>query len=425
MTHQSHFRIELCYVLFYFKAVKAPAMQRKPESVEHGSSTHPKFHFNAVRDDRKHKVRGLWIRNGRYYAQMRVAGETSPRKVPLPEATNLTEAKVEMEKLRQKRRDRLLPARGRKPLLHDSSKQYLEYHRSLKRRLKKESTIKKEEGALDGWIGHFGSVRIDSITSPMISGYIEKRLKSVIPRTVALDILALQNLLKWERGRGNLNRLATEGLSFKDPHKAPKRELMTNADLQAIYDTIPKVCVKNGQEVYDYLRFLAFTGAREQEALRVRWDQDVDFTGQRVRIGGIEGDTKNSESRYVDFNENLEALLKDMKSRKVPDSVFLFPSPQRGAKDRPSKTLRSSFELVREKAGFPKLGFHDFRHYFISMAVMSGIDFMTIAGWVGHGDGGVLIGKVYGHLLPEHQKRMAGKLVFSPKLVDLKSAEVA
>ena len=45
---------------------------------------------------------------------------------------------------------------------------------------------------------------------------------------------------------------------------------------------------------------------------------------------------------------------------------------------------------------------------------MSGIDFMTIAAWVGHKDGGVLIGKVYGHLANEHRKAMAGRLNFEP-----------
>ena len=48
---------------------------------------------------------------------------------------------------------------------------------------------------------------------------------------------------------------------------------------------------------------------------------------------------------------------------------------------------------------------------------MAGIDFMTIAKWVGHADGGILIGKVYGHLSNEHAKRQAEKLVFLPTTV--------
>jgi len=41
---------------------------------------------------------------------------------------------------------------------------------------------------------------------------------------------------------------------------------------------------------------------------------------------------------------------------------------------------------------------------------MAGIDFMTIAAWLGHKDGGILVGKVYGHLIDEHRQKMAAKL---------------
>jgi len=68
--------------------------------------------------------------------------------------------------------------------------------------------------------------------------------------------------------------------------------------------------------------------------------------------------------------------------------------------------------LARQKAGLPKFGFHDCRHYFISMCVMSGIDYMTVARWVGHQDGWILIGKIYGHLSNEHAKRQARRIDF-------------
>jgi len=48
---------------------------------------------------------------------------------------------------------------------------------------------------------------------------------------------------------------------------------------------------------------------------------------------------------------------------------------------------------------------------------------MTIAKWVGHQDGGVLIGKVYGHLSNEHAQRQAQRIVFSPAV--LEKSEVA
>jgi hypothetical protein len=43
---------------------------------------------------------------------------------------------------------------------------------------------------------------------------------------------------------------------------------------------------------------------------------------------------------------------------------------------------------------------------------MAGIDFMTIADWLDHSDGGILVGKVYGHLADAHKKAAARKLRF-------------
>ena len=114
----------------------------------------------------------------------------------------------------------------------------------------------------------------------------------------------------------------------------------------------------------------------------------------------------------MDFNPRLKAQLSEMLTRRAPDSEWLFPSPQRGERDERAKSFRESLLLARAAAKLPEFGFHDCRHFFISMCVMSGIDYMTIARWVGHRDGGVLIGKVYGHLNNEHTKRQAQRIEF-------------
>ncbi|MEO6754591.1 MAG: hypothetical protein ABIP85_22675, partial [Chthoniobacteraceae bacterium] len=64
-------------------------------------------------------------------------------------------------------------------------------------------------------------------------------------------------------------------------------------------------------------------------------------------------------------------------------------------------------------------------HIFISHAVMAGIDFMTTAEWVGHKDGGILIGKVYGHLLDEHRRKMAAKLTIGAVVTDISKQHTA
>ncbi|MEO8427655.1 MAG: tyrosine-type recombinase/integrase [Verrucomicrobiota bacterium] len=216
------------------------------------------------------------------------------------------------------------------------------------------------------------------------------------------------------------------------------------------------VASKNGAEFADYVRLLALCGAREQETIKLRW-ADVDFEHKLLTIGA-DADTKNREARRVDFSTELETHLKAMHSRRAPDSQWLFPSPQRGDQDDRSKTFRESLLLTRASGRIcqdckqitfgkatptacpqcqrarleakerplpehlQRFGFHDCRHHFISYAVMRGIDYMTIARWVGHKDGGILIGKVYGHLSNEHAQAQAARLNFGPAIVTLPQA---
>ena len=189
---------------------------------------------------------------------------------------------------------------------------------------------------------------------------------------------------------------------------SPKRRLLTPEDIEALLSHCTPEVTQNADLLKFYLRFLTLTGAREQEALRVRW-ADVDLENAQVTIGSA-GDAKNARSRTVDFTPELAALLQEMVDCRQPDSSFLFPSTRRGGQDIPSKSLRAGFQLVRRAAGLPWVGFHDFRHAFTSRAVMAGIDFLTIASWLGHQDGGVLVGKVYGHLADSHKRAMARKL---------------
>ncbi len=52
---------------------------------------------------------------------------------------------------------------------------------------------------------------------------------------------------------------------------------------------------------------------------------------------------------------------------------------------------------------------HTLRHYFISQAVMSGVELLTIAKWVGH-NGTRMIEEVYGHLRPQYRREQMSKV---------------
>jgi integrase len=400
--------------------------------------------FMAARDSRNRRIAGLCTRNGRYYGVLwvdRGNGRKAIRRFPLLDEAGepirgLAAAKEAFDILKSKRREEKLPKAGRLPFFADFAAEYLGMAST---RAKKPATIKNETQALARWSAHLGGLRLDAIKTPVIKSYAElrqraagcmlagKHYKASHPRTVSLELVVLRNVLRAAEDAGHLDALPKFPKIAKV--ETPRRALISPAQLQDLLagclamknDGTP--VTKNGEQLRDFLRFLAFTGAREKEALRVRWAH-VDLEGGRVFIGapddfqaaaltiGTGGTSKNGGSRPVDFNPQLGALLRELNARRAPDSSFLFPSPQRGEKDIPSRTLRESLRAVRAHVGLPKFGFHHLRVYFISYGVMSGVDFMTLAKWVGHRDGGVLIGKVYGDIAKDHARRAAANVTF-------------
>ena len=245
-------------------------------------------------------------------------------------------------------------------------------------------------------------------------------------RTTNLYVIALRHVLRSAMDDGYLKESPAARVKWQR-FDTPKRTLVEPAQIDALCEAAlaPKyfesrlakpgeqgVCLKNGVQLVDFIRLLQYSGAREQEAIALRW-ADLDLERRLLTIGA-DGNTKNREPRHVDLNPKLLAVLEEMEARRAPDSEWLFPSPRRGERDTHAKTFRESLKLARAAAGMPKFGFHDCRHCFVSYAVMSAIDFMTIARWVGHKDGGVLIGKVYGHIADSHRRTMAQQLSFGP-----------
>lgn len=437
------------------------------ESNQTARSNSRRYKYTKVLDNRKHAIRGLWRRNGKFVARITVeddAGHKALKWVPV-EAATAAEAQDVFRKLLVERGEDRLPHIGRCPKFADYVKDT--YFAKLAASGKKPDTRVTEEVHLRQWNETIGHLYLDKIRPYHITGHLQK-LKECgkSNRTCNLALVVARNVLKSAKIDGFIKTLPADGIPWMRTEKK-SHHLYTPADIDRLCEAgfkpqtdangkpladkkgKPVSVTKNAQQFSDYIRLLALCGGREQETIKLRWI-DVHFdtghvcqqckhsvTGKLAvplpcpRCGstawnttgrltiGADADTKNHEARHVDFNPELEAHLRDMYSRRAPDSQWLFPSPQRGNRDIRAKTFRESLIRARKAAGMDAFAFHDCRHHFISYAVMAGIDFMTIARWVGHKDGGILIGKVYGHLSNEHAQRQAQKMVFNPVVVSL------
>jgi len=207
--------------------------------VEH--QTHEAI-FAKVLDGRKQPVRGLWERNGRYYAQLSVenpiTGQKKVRRIPLLDkdgkaVVTAPQAVAELKRLQTKRADNDMPSMGRTPKFGDYAARYLDFI-SSGQGTKKAGTVQKERSTLAQWTEHLGGLRLDQVKRVHVNRFIERRMKAGLsPRTVNLDVIALRNVLKRAVDDGLILRLPTEGLRPMKTTVA-KRPLFDSAELERL-----------------------------------------------------------------------------------------------------------------------------------------------------------------------------------------------
>lgn len=368
--------------------------------------------FVKVCDSRNREVRGLWKRNSLYYARLRVAGHRSAVRVPLHGAETVPQAVMAMQALKVKKLAGTLPQIRQASTLREAIASYQRYYSKVTGS-KRASSLKREQCCFTHWLEYQPDIRLTLIDARFAHAFAEWRQSDgASGRAVDLDVIALRNVLKMAVRDGDLAVMpAIKWLRLAGKPKAVR--LLTAEEIEA-------VCHGAQGQIYGemfghFLRLLSYCGGRLQETLRLRWE-DVSFDqrqltiGRPVTVNGTVMRSKSGEWRAVDFSPALEKHLKAMAKRKQPDSEWLFPSPRPRGRDVPVFNFNKALALAIKAAGVETFGFHHLRHYFISKCVMAGIDFMTIAKWVSHKDGGVLIGKVYGHLENAHMAKQAKKL---------------
>ena len=99
------------------------------------NSRHRLAAYQKVRDARKRPIRGLWRRNGKFYARLAVEdpnnGRKQVRRVPLG-AETAPQAQVELRRLWTRREENRLPILKLTRKFRDYVAQYLAYYDTVK-----------------------------------------------------------------------------------------------------------------------------------------------------------------------------------------------------------------------------------------------------------------------------------------------------
>jgi len=286
------------------------------------------------------------------------------------------------------------------------------------------------------WMDHIGpNVKLRDIKPEHVADYMDKlRKKGRSNSTMNMHLTVFRQFLRQQarRGRLSVEMLPTRNEQNVKPNPA-KKEFLETWHVDRLCECAKRYLV-HGEAMAQYIRLLALCGARKMEAYRLKWEH-VDFEKGYLSIGR-DGLAKSGQIRKVPFlpGSALCRHLHYMHGLKDPFSPWMFPTPRR--KNSPNfgywTCSSRAWDKLQKKASKPDPDYpedfdqpehirtgwkrletttlHDMRHHFISRCVIANINYRTIAKWVGHEDGGKLIGEVYAHTTDDIDRREAAKL---------------
>ncbi len=155
------------------------------------------------------------------------------------------------------------------------------------------------------------------------------------------------------------------------------------------------------QHIGEFARFLAYSGARLSEAGAMTWEH---VKGRTLIIPGTK--TNTSRDREIPQIRAMSELMKRIRQNRAKNR-----QPCEGPIFR-VKECQKSIDRACETLGIKRITHHDFRHYFATVCIESGVDIPTVSKWLGHADGGALAMRTYGHLRQEHSIAQAKKVSF-------------
>jgi integrase len=266
----------------------------------------------------------------------------------------------------------------------------------------KPSSKKRQEGIVEKLVRFFGEIQVRHITRTMVEDWAAAESKKVASRTFNYERETFVRLLDYA---------VREGIILDNPVRVIQRhkvrthrpEIPTKEQFKTMLETIATLRA-DAMPSIDLCELLAYSGCRLNEATALTWG-DIDFEQKRFTVTGGETGTKNHEARVVPLFPSLENLLK-----RILDRYSESPAPSVPVVS--IKGSRTAMISACRRADLPRFSHHHLRHFFCSNAIEAGIDFKTIAGWLGHKDGGLLVAKTYGHLRDEHSAIMAQRMTF-------------
>jgi len=273
-------------------------------------------------------------------------------------------------------------------------------------------TVKRRKMYIKGLAPSFRNVPIRNLAAQDCDRWVKERGATLASETFVHELDVMKAVFEFALDRGLL--LSNPSKHIKRRKVVSKQIVVPSLDqLKQLVSAIRLADGNKGnqgrtKDGADLVEFLAYSGARIGEVIGggdasekrpLLWN-DVDFERGTLFLPGTKTE---AAPRTIPMSEKLRSLLARLKAEKNPqptDRIIQFNS------------ARKCLQTACKKLGLPQFTHHDFRHFFATTCIESGVDIPTVSRWLGHKDGGALAMKRYGHLRQEHSFAMIKKVSF-------------
>ncbi len=249
----------------------------------------------------------------------------------------------------------------------------------------------------------FGDVRLDRIDRQLVDRFIaDRRAAGMKPSTINDALKVLKRVVNYAvELKAPVQPLSVPMLTDRAA-RSRRVKLWTSAQVQALF----VAAEETSPAILPLMVFLANTGCRKTEALRVKWSGvrvddgviDIEYVADDVEEGIGEWAPKDGEVRQVPLSASLRPILQRLKAendaRKRP-SAFVFVSRT----GKPWKTWpQLQFDRARKQAGLEG-GPHTLRHTYASHFLAARPDLFRLSKILGHSSERTTL--LYAHMLPD------------------------
>jgi integrase len=249
---------------------------------------------------------------------------------------------------------------------------------------------------------HLGGFTVRNVTLRSLEQWATARRNACSAHTFNYELETLRRILDYAVEHGILMENPAHKIKRCKPHKKPVA-IPTKDQFRKMLD---EMHAKGSQDSADLAELLAYSGCRKGELVGdakyskppMFW-RDVDF---ELKVFTVTR-SKNHEPRTVPLFPAMENFLCELQSRRQDPT-------NTNERIIPIYSAKTAITSACKATNLPHFHHHSLRHFFCSNAIEAGVDFKTIAGWLGHKDGGVLVARTYGHLRNEHSAAMAKRM---------------